>query len=224
MSDAQEKHSRAGEIPPRFDDAFRARFEDLLRWRRDVRRFRPERVDAALLDHFLALANLAPSVGLSQPWRFVWVEDAERRKAVRANFAAANAEALAQYSQDRAAAYAKLKLAGLEEAPHHLALFAEPDPAQGHRLGRGTMPETVPYSAAMAAHTLWLAARGHGVGVGWVSILDPAALTACLDVPADWLFIGYFCVGYPAGEHETPELERHGWERRRAEPAQALRR
>jgi 5,6-dimethylbenzimidazole synthase len=224
LSDAQEKETRAGETPPRFDDAFRARFEELLRWRRDVRRFRGERVADDLLDHFLALANLAPSVGLSQPWRFVWVDDPDRRKAVRANFEACNAEALANTSTDRAATYAKLKLAGLDEAPHHLALFAQADPAQGHGLGRRTMPETVPYSAAMAAHTLWLAARGHGVGVGWVSILDPAALTQCLDVPTDWRFIGYFCVGYPAAEHETPELERHGWERRRAEPAVALRR
>ena len=207
-----------------FDAAFRAEFYELLAWRRDVRRFRSERVDGALLDHFLALANLAPSVGLSQPWRFVWVEDPERRKSIRANFEACNAEALANTSPDRAATYAKLKLAGLDEAPHHLALFAEPDPAQGHGLGRRTMPETVPYSAAMAAHTLWLAARGHGVGVGWVSILDPAALTQCLDVPTDWRFIGYFCIGYPAAEHETPELERHGWERRRAEAAQPLRR
>ena len=224
MSDAQHEETRAGDAPPRFDDAFRARFEDLLRWRRDVRRFRPEPVARDVLDHFLSLANLAPSVGLSQPWRFVWVDDPERRRAVRANFAAANAKALEAYDGERAETYARLKLAGLDEAPHHLALFAVGAPAQGHGLGRGTMPETVPYSAAMAAHTLWLAARGHGVGVGWVSILDPGALTQCLDVPTDWLFIGYFCIGYPGADHDRPELERHGWERRRAEPAEALRR
>ena len=216
---------RSGEPDaPVFDAAFRARFEDLLRWRRDVRRFRHERVDAVLLEHLLELAALAPSVGLSQPWRFVWVDDPQRRASVRANFKACNAEALADVSPARAAAYAKLKLAGLDQAPHHLALFVESDPEQGHGLGRRTMPETIAYSAAMAAHTLWLAARGHGVGVGWVSILEPGALTACLDVPRDWSFIGYFCVGYPAEAHDTPELERFGWERRRAAAGVALRR
>ena len=115
----------------------------------------------------------------------------------------------------RAAAYARLKLAGLEEAPSHLAVFAEPDPAQGSGLGRRTMPETVAYSAVMAVHTLWLAARAAGVGLGWVSILDPAQVQAALDVPAEWAFIGYLCLGYPAAEDDAPELEREGWETRR---------
>jgi len=224
VSDGRQQETREGEPPPHFDAAFRARFEDLLRWRRDVRRFRPELVAQDTLDHFLALANLAPSVGLSQPWRFVWVDDPARRGAVRANFAACNAKALESFDGERAQTYARLKLAGLDEAPHHLALFAVGAPSQGHGLGRATMPETVPYSAAMAAHTLWLAARGHGVGVGWVSILDPDALTQCLDVPTDWLFIGYFCIGYPSADHDRPELERHGWERRRVDAAAALRR
>ena len=61
---------------PEFDDAFRARFEDLIRWRRDVRRFTQDPVDTALVRHLLDLADLAPSVGLSQPWRFVSVEGA----------------------------------------------------------------------------------------------------------------------------------------------------
>ena len=159
--------------PPVFDAAFQAQFEALLRWRRDVRRFRPEPVDPACLDDLLALAALAPSVGLSEPWRFVWVDDPARRRQIKANFEACNAEALGAYAPSQAAHYARLKLAGLDQAPHHLALFAEGHPKQGHGLGRRTMPETVAYSAAMAAHTLWLAARARGVGVGWVSILAP---------------------------------------------------
>ena len=77
------------------------------------------------------------------------------------------------------------------------------------------MPETAAYSAVMAVHTLWLAARAAGLGLGWVSILDPAAVAAALDVPASWTFIGYLCLGYPQAEGDTPELERAGWERRR---------
>ena len=207
---------------PTFDAAFRAELAELLRWRRDVRRFRPDPVDPALLDELLRLATLAPSVGLSQPWRFVTVDDPARRGTVLADFAACNAAALAGQHARRAAEYARLKLAGLQEAPCHLAVFAEPDPAQGHTLGRRTMPQTVAYSAVIAVHTLWLAARAHGLGLGWVSILDPAAITAALDVPADWIFIGYLCLGHPAGEHDTPELERAGWERSR--PCTVLRR
>jgi 5,6-dimethylbenzimidazole synthase len=62
---------------------------------------------------------------------------------------------------------------------------------------------------------LWLAARAEGIGMGWVSILDPTEIAATLEVPADWKFIGYFCLGYAQEEDDMPELERAAWERRR---------
>lgn len=201
---------------PTFDDAFRQQLAELFRWRRDVRRFRRDAPAPGLLDGLLRMTDLAPSVGLSQPWRFVTVDDPARRAAVRASFARCNAAALAAQGAGRAGLYARLKLAGLDDAPCHLAVFAEPDPAQGHGLGRGTMPEMVQYSAVMAVHTLWLAARAAGLGLGWVSILDPAAVAAALDVPEGWGLIGYFCLGYPEAEGDTPELEVAGWERRGA--------
>ena len=209
---------------PVFDADFRGRLLALFQWRRDVRHFRRDPVPLALLDALLETACLAPSVGLSQPWRFVTVEDAARRAAVRASFMRCNKEALESLSGDQAALYARLKLAGLDEAPCHLAVFAESDPQQGHGLGRKTMPQTTAYSAVMAVHTLWLAARAEGLGLGWVSILDPAAVTAALDVPESWVFIGYFCLGYPEEPHDAPELERAGWEYRRPAAAARLRR
>ena len=209
---------------PEFDDAFRARLVELLTWRRDVRRFRREPLPEGLLEHLLDGAALAPSVGLSQPWRFVLVEDAARRVAVRANFERANAEALAAYAGEEAAHYARLKLAGLDEAPVQLAVFADRTTAQGRGLGRQTMPETIEYSAVIAIHTLWLVARAHGVGMGWVSILDPCSLARTLEVPADWSLVAYLCLGYPAEPGDTPALEREGWERRRARESFLLRR
>jgi len=205
---------------PVFDDAFRARLDDLLRWRRDVRRFRRDPLPQGALDALIARACLAPSVGLSQPWRFVTVDDPARRAAVLEDFRRRNAEALAGYTGEHAALYARLKLAGLEEAPVQLAVFADRATAQGHGLGRRTMPETAEYSAVMAVYALWLAARARGIGMGWVSILDPARVAAALNVPADWRFIGYFCLGYPEAADAVPELERQGWEQRR--PAEAF--
>jgi 5,6-dimethylbenzimidazole synthase len=81
------------------------------------------------------------------------------------------------------------------------------------------MPITIEYSAVMAVHTLWLATRAEGIGLGWVSILDPATVTSALDVPPTWTFIGYFCFGYPAEEDDVPALEREGWESRRDLPS-----
>ena len=209
---------------PEFDDAFRSRLVELLTWRRDVRRFRSDALPEGLLEHLLEIAALAPSVGLSQPWRFVLVEDPRRRAEVRQNFERANAEALAAYEGAVAESYARLKLAGLDEAPVHLAVFADAGTEQGSGLGRRTMPEMIEYSAVTAIHTLWLAARAHGVGMGWVSILDPAAVARSLDVPEAWSMVGYLCLGYPLEADDTPALERAGWERRRSAESFVLRR
>lgn len=199
---------------PTFDDGFRRRLETLVRWRRDVRRFRRDPVDEALVLDLLRLAALSPSVGNSQPWRFVRVESASARAAVTRSFELCNAEAGSRYADERAALYTRLKLEGLREAPVHLAVFCDEEGSAGHALGRLTMPETLRYSVVGAIQTLWLAARAHGLGLGWVSILDPHAVRDALDAPASWSLVAYLCIGYPVEDHMDPELVRHGWQER----------
>ncbi len=201
---------------PEFEAGFRERLLDLLAWRRDVRQFKRDPLPEGAVERLIGIACLSPSVGLSEPWRFVLVEDEARRTAVRACFEACNAEALSAQEPSRADQYARLKLAGLNDAPCHIAVFADRQTEQGHGLGRKTMPETIEYSVAIAIHTLWLAARAEGLGLGWVSILDPQVVSAALDVPQSWRLVGYLCVGYPQEATETPLLERQGWESRRA--------
>jgi 5,6-dimethylbenzimidazole synthase len=207
-----------------FDARFRSQLLALFVWRRDVRRFRREALPEGTLERLIDVACLAPSVGLSEPWRFVIVEDEARRGAVRASFERCNAEALRGQSDEKATRYATLKLAGLDDAPCQFAVFADRDTRQGHGLGRLTMPETIDYSAVMALYTVWLAARAEGIGLGWVSILDPDEVTSILDVPTSWGLIGYFCLGYPVRQDDVPTLERDGWEARRPAASTVLRR
>ena len=197
-----------------FSPEFRAELHSLFAWRRDVRRFRADPLPPGMFERLLRIACLAPSVGLSEPWRFVLVEDAGRRAAVRASFARCNAAALAAQEDERAGLYSRLKLAGLDDAPCQFAVLADHDTAQGHGLGRATMPQTLDFSAVLALHTLWLAARAEGLGLGWVSILDPDEVTDVLAVPKSWRLIGYFCLGVPQTDDDEPALQRAGWERR----------
>jgi 5,6-dimethylbenzimidazole synthase len=111
-----------------------------------------------------------------------------------------------------------LKLAGLKEAPIHMAVFVDSDPSQGRGLGRQTMPESLEYSVVAAIQNFWLAARSEGIGVGWVSILRPDQVADVLSCDPSWRLVAYLCVGYPVEDHVEPELQRLGWEQRATGP------
>lgn len=157
--------------------------------------------------------QLAPSVGYSQPWRIVLVESAERRTQLHAHQAenALAAEAIESDVRDK---YRALKLSGLDQAPVQIAIFCDTATTTGRGLGKRTMPETLQYSVVMAIHTLWLAAAASGLGLGWVSILDPQKATECLDVERSWEFIALVCVGYAETPSQTPDLVERGWEQK----------
>lgn len=197
-----------------FDSQFRNRFRDLLLWRRDVRHFRSTPIPESTFRELMDLIRLCPSVGLSEPWRFVRLNTPEKRNAIREEFERANADALSGYEGEQQSLYAKLKLAGLEAAPIQLAVFADRSAAKGAGLGRRTMPEMIEYSVVSAITALWLGARAHGIGLGWVSILDPARVNSIVDAPDTWRLVAYLCLGYPESETTTPELESAGWESR----------
>jgi 5,6-dimethylbenzimidazole synthase len=200
--------------PPRFDEFDAETFEKLIVWRRDVRHFRRDPIDPELIDRLIALSCLAPSVGNAQPWRFVKVEQPENRVAVRVNFISCNSDALHDYSGERAKLYATLKLSGLDDAPVQLAVFCDRETEAGHGLGQRTMPATLDYSVVAAIHTFWLAARLRGLGVGWVSIIEPDRIKDILEVPDSWSLVAYLCVGRMIEESDEPELVRYGWQDR----------
>jgi 5,6-dimethylbenzimidazole synthase len=209
--------------PAEFGPEFRAELERLMVWRRDVRRFRPDPVPAELLQAGLRAFALAPSVGLSEPWRLVRLDSSAARQAAQTNFETANTQALAGYDGDKAALYARLKLSGMREAPVQLAVFCDDATAKGGGLGAGTMPEMRAYSCVAAVTAFWLALRALGLGLGWVSILDPIRLAVDLAVPQDWKLVAYLCIGYPETRDDQPELARAHWETRAGLPAMELR-
>lgn len=202
-------------MPPQFGAAFRDDLAALLTWRRDVRHFRTDPVDEALVAELLAAAQCAPSVGNSQPWRFVRLRSAKIRAALMAHVE--HESAMAGAAMDGAArrqAYSALKLHGLDAAPEIIAVFCDEATPVGAGLGAATMPQTRTWSVVLAIHTLWLAARAQGLGLGWVSIAQPDAVCRLVDVPAEWRFVALLCLGYPAEQDDVPELERRGWQAR----------
>jgi 5,6-dimethylbenzimidazole synthase len=200
-----------------FSQDFQSELSALMKWRRDVRHFKPDPINPELLQNCVDVFQDAPSVGLSEPWRIVQLKSDKSRQLALDNFMSANADALADYEGDKAKLYASLKLSGMKDAPVQLAIFCEEETPKGAGLGAQSMPEMRRYSVVTAIMTFWLATRANGLGVGWVSILDPDRLREDLDVPKDWTLVAYLCVGYPQEESLTPELETVGWETREPE-------
>lgn len=197
-----------------FSQDFQSELKELMRWRRDVRHFRTDAVDEALLSQCLDAFSMAPSVGLSEPWRLLRIKSDAARQAALTNFRAANARALTGYSGEKAELYATLKLTGMTDAPVQFAIYCDDGTSKGAGLGAKTMPEMRRYSVVTAIMQFWLATRAAGLGVGWVSILDPATLSRDLQVPEDWSLVAYLCVGWPQDISDRPELEKRGWEDR----------
>lgn len=198
-----------------FDPDFSATLTDLLTWRRDVRHFRTDPLDEAMVLELLTLAQLAPSVGNSQPWRFVRVRTPALRDALADHVDAERERATSQVTDaTRHDAYRALKLHGLREAPEIIAVFCDDATSAGAGLGAATMPQTRLYSVVLAIHTLWLAARARGLALGWVSIVEPAFVAGLLQAPDDWTFVALLCLGHPEEMADRPELERLGWQAR----------
>jgi 5,6-dimethylbenzimidazole synthase len=198
-----------------FSASERAALYRAIESRRDVRAdFVSDDVPDDVLLRVLQAAHNAPSVGLSQPWRFIVVRSEETRAAVHEAFLVANARAAAAYDDERAAAYRALRLQGIRTAPLNVCVVCDEQPARGHGLGRQTMPETARYSTVCAIQNLWLAARVEGLGIGWVSIVDPDALRRIFAVPPSFAIVAYLCVGYVSAFADDPDLVRAGWEGR----------
>ena len=182
--------------------------------RRDVRRFRPDPVADDVLARILDAAHHAGSVGFMQPWNFIVIRSQEVKRQVHAVFARENARAAENYTGARRTLYDSLKLEGILEAPMSLVVTCDRRRKGPAVLGRNSMPETDLYSTCCAIQNLWLAAGAEGLGVGWVSILDPAAVKPLLGIPADVVLVAWLCLGVPLQVEERPMLETAGWESR----------
>ena len=187
---------------------------DVIDARRDIRRYRPDPVPDDLLTSVLEAGHHAPSVGHSQPWRFVVVrEQATRDRAAHLADRARLAQA-SGLTEDRAARLLDLKLEGLREAPVGIVVACDRRTPAAGVLGRATFPDTDLWSCAAAIENMWLTARAHGLGMGWVTLFEPADLAALLDLPPGVETLGWLCLGWPDERPTSPGLERTAWSRR----------
>lgn len=200
--------------PHAFSEIKKQGVYDAIYRRRDIRHFKPDPVPPELLGRILDAAHHAGSVGFSEPWNFIVIDDPEVKAKVAQNFASANADAERHYAGERKELYKNLKLEGITDAPINICVTCDGERKGPHVLGRNTIPETDIYSACCAVQNLWLAARAEGLAVGWVSILSPERLKKDLEIPDHAHPVAYLCVGFTEEFYAKPMLELRGWEER----------
>ncbi len=182
--------------------------------RRDIRHYRPDPVPPGLLTKVLEAGHHAPSVGHSQPWRFVVVRAQDTRD--RAAYLA-DRERIRQadlLTPDRRTRLLDLKLDGIRDAPVGVVIACDRRTPAGGVLGRASFPDTDLWSCACAIQNMWLAARASGLGMGWVTFFRPADLAELLHLPEGVETLGWMCLGWPDERPPEPGLQRRGWSRR----------
>ena len=197
-----------------FDDGERAGVWRAIRERRDIRRFRPDPIAEDTLMRLLEGAHAAPSVGLSQPWRFVVVRS-EETKAAMQSFVQKERLVQSEFFDEQASQFLDLKIEGIREAPISICVCCDRGEPDEEILGRHTIRDADIYSTCLAIENLWLAARAEGIGVGWVSFYKPEDVSALLGLPDRVVPIAWLCVGYPDERPVRPGLESNGWQLRR---------
>jgi 5,6-dimethylbenzimidazole synthase len=199
-----------------FDETERAAFYKIVARRRDIRLFAPGRaIPSDVLERILLAAHQAPSVGHSQPWDFIVVRDIEVRQRIRESFLRCREVEAERYTPERRAKYLAYQLEGILTSALNICVTVDVRAPQEPVLGTTAQPETLRSSTCCAIQNLWLAARAEGVGVGWVSILDPEIVRTELALPAGVELVAYLCVGYPVEFRDRPMLEETGWRPRR---------
>lgn len=182
--------------------------------RRDIRRFRPDTVPAPVVERLLAAAHQAPSVGHSQPWRFVVVTDPTSRARAAAMADRCRVTQAAGLDPESGRRLLDLDLEGIREAPLGIVVGCDRRAPAAGVLGRATFADADMWSCACAIQNLWLAARAEGLGVGWVTLFEPDDLRGLVGAPEGVTTLGWLCVGWPDERPPEPGLERRGWSAR----------
>ena len=170
--------------------------------RRDMRHFAGGQVKPDVLRRLLEAAHHAPSVGFMQPWRFIRIRGQALRQQLH-HVVEQERVLTARALGEREDEFMRLKVQGLLDAAELLVVTLA-DGREKHVFGRRTLPQMDLASASCAIQNIWLAARAEGLGMGWVSLFDPAEVSVLLGLP----------------EGAEPMLQRERWAKR--EPLASL--
>jgi nitroreductase len=149
---------------------------DLFRARFSCRAFTTDPVPRAMVEELLDAARWAPSGGNLQPWRFVVVTAAGRRREL---------------------ASAALGQSFIAQAPVVIAVCVVVEESGRVYGDRGRELYALQDTAA-ATENLLLAAAHAGLGACWVGAFDEGRVQRALDLDSGWRPVALVPIGHPA--------------------------
>ncbi len=108
-----------------FPEAWRRGLYKMITRRRDMRAFLADPIPDETLARILMAAHQAGSVGLSQPWNFLVVENRETRAKVRAHVEVERLCAAEMFDQERREKYLIFKLEGILDSPLNICVTCD---------------------------------------------------------------------------------------------------
>ncbi|MDO4909223.1 MAG: 5,6-dimethylbenzimidazole synthase [Corynebacterium sp.] len=189
-----------------------AALEAVIGRRRDVRaEFSGEKIPRADLMRILAAGHRAPSVGYSQPWDFIVVDDFEDLEAFAAHVGECREEFASCLDASRREVFNPIKIEGIREAGTGVVVTYSSKRGGPRVLGRHTLDVMGEMSVACAIENMWLMATAMGYGMGWVSFFEEEFLREFIGAPEDVRVLAWLCIGPVRELQEVPDLERFGW-------------
>lgn len=181
-------------------------FFEVVQTQRAMRRLKADPVSDADLWTMLEAATMAPSGGNLQPWNFVVIRDAEKKRKIGDWYLEAWERT---YGPARETMLANPAMARTYNSADHLARHLADVPVlvlATLRRGNRAVEATFGASIYPAVQNLMLAARALGLGTTLTTLhrFHEEDVRALLDIPADVETMALIPVGFPAGKFGRP--------------------
>jgi nitroreductase len=181
-------------------------FYDVTNTQRAMRRLKTDDVPDDLIWKLLSTATMAPSGGNQQPWNFVVVRDAEKKRKIGEWYLDAWNR---MYGPAREVMLANADMARTFKSADHLANHLADVPVliiATIRTGQQGSNSTLGASIYPAVQNLMLAARAEGLGSTLTTLhkLHEAEVKELLGIPGDVETMALIPLGWPKGKFGTP--------------------
>ncbi len=179
---------------------------DLLRKRRNIRRFKPEPIPDEYVDKIIEAARWAPSGANSQPWEFIVVRKQELRDKIIELIKEQHALSSKMEAVREPELRMRLAPPGYVRAPVFIILCGDTRTKDAYPLYTTLVRGSAIFTSSLASAFLQmaLAVTALGLGAQWVSaIANPYVQSLTRDllgIPREFEIYDMLAVGYPDAE------------------------